>query len=395
VAVYLHELNAKPPAASIYASLRTSLEFISFGIGPAAKEIWPVSGLLTLAVCAIIVRQGLRTFHNQPTERLRAAGFLMFFAGMAALALAIGLGRAFMGPMIGFEPRYMTLAAPFLLLLFLQTEAHGGAALKLHVQRTLFLLMSGLFILNAQKGMVYSSQLWKHLSKFEQDMRDGVPPEALGVRYADQWGYGAREVFSTRLAWLQKARLGPYRSSTPKSGQAVRVERICGQQPTTEKIEPIRLVPGQSFAQHFSVQSDGELRRIDLQIEIGREGRSLKCLEWALCDIAPDGKENLLAKGYVDPGKACDGYYISIPLQRVSARKKQQFALVLGIPSDAPRTASVSIPLYKPAENKELKQASDKGGNRSRSESAGLLRGFVYMEPDGPAAPLVARRPQE
>jgi hypothetical protein len=395
VALYLHGLNASPPAASLYASLRTGLEFISFGIGQAAKEIWPVSGLLILAVCAIIVRQGLRTFRNQPAERLRAAGFLMFFAGIAALGLAIGLGRAFMGPMIGFEARYMTLAAPLLLLLFLQSEAHGGAALKRHVQRTLFLLMSGLFILNAQKGIVYSTSLWKHLSKFEQDMRDGVPPEALGVRYADQWGYGAREVFSTRLAWLQKARLGPYRSSTPKSGQAVRVERICGQSETTEKIEPMRLVPGQSFTQHFSVQADGELRRIDLQIEISREGRSLKRLDWALFLINPDGKENLLAKDHVDPGKACDGNYISIPLQRVSARKTRQFALVLGIPSDAPRTASVAIPLYKPAENMELKQPSDKGENRSRSESAGLLRGFVYLESDGPAAPLVARRPDE
>jgi hypothetical protein len=393
VVLYLHGLNASPATPGICASLRTSLEFISFGIGQAAKEIWPVSGFLVLLVCAIIVRQGLLVFHNQPEQRIRAAGFLMFFAGMIALALAIGLGRAFMGPMIGFESRYMTLAAPLLLLLFMQCEVHGGPALKRHVPRTLFILMSALFLLNAQKGISYSTSLWKHLAKFERDMRDGVPPDALGVRYADQWGYGAREIFSTRLAWLRKARLGPYRSSTSGSGQTVRVERICRQESATEKKEPVRLASGQSFAQLFSVREDGELRRIDVRIRIGREGRALKRLDWRIFKIAAGGKQNLLAADYIDLAKTDGDDYISLPLKRVYACKTEEFMLQLAIPSDAPPRAFVVIPLYDAAENREPKQINEGLQSPSPIQSAGVLRGFIYVESGGPPSPLVARRP--
>jgi len=222
-------------------------------------------------------------------------GFQLGSNPRRALAIAIGFGRAYIGPLGGFETRYITLSAPLLLLLFFLYEVYGSPALKRHVPRTLFALMSILFVINTQKGISYSTNLWKHVGKFEQDMRDGVPAEALGVRYADQWGHAARELISTRLVWLQTARLGLYRSSAYRSGQAVRVECISAEEPATENIEPVRLAPGQSFAQLFSVQEDGELRRIDVQVHIGREGRSLKRLDWTLFKIAPDGKQNLLA----------------------------------------------------------------------------------------------------
>ncbi len=197
----------------LYASLRTGIEFLSFGIGPAAKEIWPVSGFLIILVCVMMLRQCLTVFRNQPAERLRALGFLLFFAGIIALAIAIGFGRAYIGPMGGFETRYITLSALLLLLMYFLYEAQGSPALKRHVPRILFALMSVLFVINTQKGICYTENIWKNLVKFEQDMRDGIPAEAMGVRYADQWGYRAREMISTRLAWLQKARVGLYRSS--------------------------------------------------------------------------------------------------------------------------------------------------------------------------------------
>jgi hypothetical protein len=394
VALYVHGLSAKPAYSGFYATLRTGLEFISFGIGQAAKEIWPISGLLAVAACAIIARQGLWVFRKQSAERLRTAGFLLFFTGIIALAIAIGLGRGFMGPMIGFEPRYMTLAVPLLLLVYVQSEAQGGPLMKRHVQRVLFVLMAGLFIVNTQKGIVYSSQLNEHLVKFEQDMRDGVPPEFLGVRYADQWGYGAKDVFTSRIAWLQKARLGPYRCPTSKSGQAVRVERICRQTLAADKLEPVRLAAGQSFTQIFTVQTDGELRRMDLKIEICRDGRPLKRLDWALFDADPSGND-LLAQHYVDPIEVCDGYYLSIPVNRIFLRKSRQFALVLSIPSDHPGMSSITIPIYNAAGDKDMEQSIAIGKCGMEREMPGFLQGFMYLESSGASTPLVARRPGE
>ena len=54
VGLYLYGLGARPDYMGLYASLRTGIEFLSFGIGPAAKEIWPVSGLLIILVCGLL-----------------------------------------------------------------------------------------------------------------------------------------------------------------------------------------------------------------------------------------------------------------------------------------------------------------------------------------------------
>ncbi|MGA2061368.1 MAG: hypothetical protein ABSG67_12870 [Thermoguttaceae bacterium] len=391
--MYIQGLSASPEYMGLYASLRTGIEFISFGIGPAAKEIWPVSGFLILIVCAIIVRQCLMVFRNQPAQRLRAAGFLMFFAGIFTLATAIGFGRAYIGPMGGFETRYITLSAPLLLLVFFLYEVHGSPAMKHHVPRILFALMSVLFVINTQKGISYSRNLWKQTGKFEQDMRDGISAEAMGMRYAEQWGHEARELIPTRLVWLQTARLGLYRSSAPRSGQAVRVERIWAGEPATEKIEPVGLAAGQSFARPFSVREDGELRRIDVQVHIGREARSLRRLDWTLFENAADGKANILAADHIDPADADGDDYISIPLAHVYARKTQEFVLQLAIPSGALPTACVEIPLYEAAENKKVKQIIDGMPGPYAGQSAGHLRGFIYLECDGPSIPLIARRP--
>jgi hypothetical protein len=393
VALYLRGLGANPGYMGLYASLRTGIEFISFGIGPAAKEIWPVSGFLSLIVCAIIVRQCLMVFRNQPAQRLRATGFLLFFAGIIVLAIAVGFGRAYIGPLGGFETRYITLSAPLLLLMFFLYEIDGSPATKHHVPRILFALMSVLFVINTQKGISYSTNLWKKIAKFEQDMRDGVPAEALGVRYADQWSSQARELILPRLVWLQSARLGLYRSAAPRSGPKVRVEKISSEEPATEIIEPIRLAPGQSFAQLFSVQDDGELCRIDVQVHIDCEARSPKRLDWTLFKIAADGKRNIIAADHIDPASAACDDYISIPLKHVYAYKTQKLELQLAIPSGASPTACVEIPMYKAAENENLKQTDHDLQRPSATQSAGLLRGFIYMESDGPSVPLVARRP--
>jgi hypothetical protein len=385
-------LSATPAYMGLYASLRTGVEFLSFGIGPAAKEIWPFSGFLILIVCAIIVRQCLMVFRNQPAQRLRAAGFLLFFAGIIALAIAIGFGRAYIGPMGGFETRYITLSAMLLLLMFFLCEAQGSPLLKRHVPRTLFALMSVLLVINTPKGISYTENIWKNLVKFEQDMRNGVPADAMGVRYADQLGGEARELISTRLVWLQKARVGLYRSSTSQPAAAVRVECICRQVSATEKIEPIRLASGQSFAQAFRVHEDGELSRIDVQIQIPREARPVKRLDWSLFEIAADGKQNLLAKDCIDPAKVDGDDYISIRLKHIYVRKTQQFKLQLAIPSDAPPAAFVVIPMYAAAEDGGLQQAKDIVKSRPTSKSAGIMRGFVYLESRDPSSPLLAHR---
>jgi hypothetical protein len=216
VALYFYGLHTSVSNPSIFSALQTGVQFLSFGIGPAAKAIWPFSGLLILVVCSTFVWQCLKIFIYRPAERIRTAGLLMYFGGILSLAAAIGWGRAYIGPMAGFEVRYMTLAVPLLPLIFFHCEVYGNNPLKHHLPRAVLILIAVLFVVNAQKGMSYSINLRKNLANFEQDMRDDVPPDILGDRYAGQWGYGNRELFTTRLVWLRNSRLGPYHKEMPK-----------------------------------------------------------------------------------------------------------------------------------------------------------------------------------
>jgi hypothetical protein len=235
VAFYLHGLHTTHYSPNFYSTLRTMIQFASCGIGQTAKDIWPLSGVVALFACAIIAKNSLSALLKQPAERLKAAGYLSFVAGFVALALAIGVGRT--GPMIGFEPRCITLAMPLLILLFLQCESQMDSFLKLYVPRILFILACILFVVNVQKGIVYSTHLWRHVAQYIQDMRDEVPPYIISLRHENMWGQGhvPPEVFATRLAWLREAKLGPYERLSSKTWEIHTAENLGPQARAVQK----------------------------------------------------------------------------------------------------------------------------------------------------------------
>ncbi len=199
------------------ALLRTSLQFLSCGFGPAAEEIWPVSGAVVGAACATLAWQALRVVCHQPEKRVAAAGFLCFLGGMLSLALGIGWGRSFFGPDAGFARRYVTLAAPLVCLVYLQCGAFAPRSTRLPVQRVLFIVMFLLVLVNARKGLRSAAHLNQWVATLEADARAGVPPEILAVRYGELLGPAPAKFYATQLERLREARLGPYRN-WPKAG---------------------------------------------------------------------------------------------------------------------------------------------------------------------------------
>jgi hypothetical protein len=202
----------------LWATLRTTLQFLCGGIGSAAKEIWPVSGVLAVVAVACVLRQLYRVFRDQPAERVRAAGLFCFLGGIGTLALAVGMGRAYAGPRAGFMERYMTLGAPLLCLIFLQFTLYSSQALKIHLQRTLALLMLGLLTINTCKGLAFANNCYRLMDRLEADMRAGLSPADLATRHGNDLGFAPRTVFAGRLELLRQARLGPYRDAAEDAG---------------------------------------------------------------------------------------------------------------------------------------------------------------------------------
>ncbi len=168
-----------------------------------------------------------------------------------------------------------------------------------------------------------------------------------------------------------------------------------GKSRVAQAIAAAELSAGQSFTQNFSLEGDGVLRRIDVQILLDRQARSLKNFHWALVKIDSDGKKFLLSENYIDLSKTCGDDYVSIPINSPYIHETRQFALSLHVPADAPGKVSLKIPLYQVSKNKKMQAQNSDGKRRIDSEFSGDLKGFIYFQRENQASGLIAGRIEE
>ena len=373
---------ASPPNPGVLASVSTSLEFLSGGMGRAAKEFWPLSGLVALAACAAIAWQCWRALRDRPAERLRAAGLVCFLAGTVLLALGIGWGRSCGGPGNGYQLRYATLAAPLFCLVFAVCSLYTGEPLRRRLERIFLVAACVLWAVNAYKGLQYASHMNEGLNKLSRDLRDGVPTDALALRYAEQWAYMQPESFrpvvqSFRKACVRPCRGGVYHPEEP----SIRVRRLV----PIASGSPIELAPlgaGADFVQKFTMEGNATLSRVDLELVRRQRNACLGRLVWRLLG---DLGDQPLAEGIVDLRDVEAEPYVSIDLPAVEVRGTTQFSLVLRFAGEVPDNTFIEVPRYprKP----EPPQGTSPSGDELNCVAA--ARGFLYLRD---AEPLTASR---
>jgi hypothetical protein len=191
-----------PKSQGVYQSLKTAVQFVTIGLGPATRNPWPLSGLATLAVFGASLLVLLRVWRDQPAERARASGLLCFLGALGSLALGLGLGRD------GFETRYITLALPawcavYYVWLIYGERARGWAPAALALAS--FLALWG----NTAFGLEYARELRGQLGGFERDLAAGVPLHELLHRYGP-WLHPHQDMPERYLPMLQRAHVGNY-----------------------------------------------------------------------------------------------------------------------------------------------------------------------------------------
>jgi hypothetical protein len=206
-AIYLvgwHRVPYHPRSQSVLQTLLTALKSLTIGIGPATRDIWPLSGLLTFGVMGASVLLLVRVWRERVDERARAGGLLLFVLALSLLGLALGLGRN------GFETRYVTLTLPvwcgvaFIWLLYGKPARVGipaalaGAAL---------VAMPG----NSSFGLQYARELRGQLGGFQRDLAAGVPLHLLLHRY-HSWLHPHQDVPGRYLPMLRDAGVPGYTS---------------------------------------------------------------------------------------------------------------------------------------------------------------------------------------
>jgi hypothetical protein len=412
VAVYFvgfHRPTCNSP--SLWATLSTTVQFLCGGIGPAAKGIWPVSGLLAAVACVYVLCQLYEVFRYQPAERMRAAGLFFFLGGIGSLALAVGMGRAYAGPTAGFMERYMTLGAPLLCLFYLQFTLYSPSALKIHLQRTLALLMLGLLVVNTCKGLAYANNGYRLMAQLEADMWAGLPSEGLATRHGDDLGFATTDVFAGRLELLRQARLGPYRGHVENVDELLAVQRLGSLSAPQTAAQRACLLPGQSLAQHFRAPGNTIPCRIDVQLSRCRGRRTLEYVNWSLFAVDSADSRRLLAHGAIDMRRVGRDNYVTLTIGPSEASagplvagttkwsgpgvratdlgadsQPVHFVLVLSAPRESPIDDGVEIPLYACVDAAE--KAVDTDSLSLPTNVALSLKGFLFTK--RPCAPVAS-----
>lgn len=190
-----------PRSHSLHQTLKTALQFLAIGLGPAGHAWWPFSeyGVLVLGVATVALLAWIG--RTRPAERPRALGLFMFLGAMASLALGLGLGRD------GFETRYVTLAAPAWCATYFAWRLYGPVR---RLAPMLLAVMAAVALVpNVQFGLTYARDLRMHLAAFERNVAAGVPPYELIRRYGP-WLHPHQDIVADYLRLLARARVGPY-----------------------------------------------------------------------------------------------------------------------------------------------------------------------------------------
>jgi hypothetical protein len=176
---------------------------MAFGIGLSAA--WPVVATAMLGV-------GLWTLRVvwKNAERPAAVGLTAVVAGVAGVALAIGVGRGGMGENMGIWSRYAFLTWPLLALAYLAWVKFGSAWGKRWIPMLLCAAAALGFAGNTITGMVVGMQVKATLSAVEDASRNGWPPEEIVLLFKDSTQANQEERAVRAIPMLRDARIGRF-----------------------------------------------------------------------------------------------------------------------------------------------------------------------------------------
>ncbi len=267
-------------APSWLAKAATSLEMLAASLGAIARETWPVSGVLALAVVGACGLGLVRSWRDRPDERLATFGLTGLLCGQLALAVGIGWGRAALGSEAGLTGRYLLLGAPLACLAYLLalsradslTDAFAKTATgKQRLVVVLAALLCVTWVINMRKGLRDAQDLDAKFSALTADIRQGLMPVGLACRHC--FLYPLEHVLAIRLESLRRAQFGAFAATTAEG-------KLRSASVLTLAIPPADA--SQLGEIKFALSPGQELCRVDLPISRPRRGESWPALHWAL-----------------------------------------------------------------------------------------------------------------
>lgn len=174
------ELPPRPDLATILANASRVLCQM---FGSAAPGLWPVTGVLAVAVLVTGAGYLLAQARRQPGEWPRSLGILAVLAGFVLIALAVGAGRP---SEECFAMRFALFVVPALCGLYYVGVIFPRPALGRLLQTGLFCGTCLFFYGDVKRGSDFGNWIHQSLDAFENDLRVGVPADILAERYTEK-----------------------------------------------------------------------------------------------------------------------------------------------------------------------------------------------------------------
>ncbi|MDB5308852.1 MAG: hypothetical protein JWO38_3054 [Gemmataceae bacterium] len=179
---------------------------VAFGAGIRGEWRTMLAGMLLLGgITLAAVSRNLKS----PATRPAAVGLIAVVAGVAGVALVIGLGRAGLGPKMGLASRYAFLTWPLLGIAYLFWVRRGGWGGR-WVPIGLCVAAALAFPSNTGYGLGMGSHVRSVLAGVEADARAGLPPELIVRRFPDSLQAYQEERGIRAIPMLREAGVGAF-----------------------------------------------------------------------------------------------------------------------------------------------------------------------------------------
>jgi hypothetical protein len=158
-----------------------STPLISTGIGP---DRWMFFSL-TLGLC---LSAGISVLALWWAERFtfRLAGLTTFLAAMIGIALAVGWGRSGISPDYCHSSRYVALATPFVLAVYLSAVLARNRVSSA-IQWLMLLAVGAALPSKVTAAIAYAEQHQARSVWFQRDVASGMSPEQLAASPRNRW----------------------------------------------------------------------------------------------------------------------------------------------------------------------------------------------------------------
>jgi hypothetical protein len=184
---------------------------ISFGHGIARYWLYAFGGIVLLAF--FTGRAMIRDFSDRG-KRPAILGVLAVAAGIVAVAITIGMGRAGIDAHNGLASRYAYLTWPLLALFYLFWSRRGGWTGK-WIPLALCLAAAIAYPMNMLDGLKEGSRIHATLAVVQDEARSGVPPERIVRHFPGTFQAHQEERAVRAMPMLRQAGVGAFAEKRP------------------------------------------------------------------------------------------------------------------------------------------------------------------------------------